>query len=65
LRVLERPVDRLRDSTPLHANGSENDIRRQLIGRRISAATRREAGSERSNALLSLARTCAKHAIAP
>jgi hypothetical protein len=56
--VLERP------ETPLHTNGSENDIRCQVTRRKISAGTRSEAGRECRDAFLGLARTCAKHAIA-
>lgn len=58
LRVLERP------EIPLHTNGSENDIRCQVIRRTISAGTRSDAGRECRDAFLGLAKTCAKHAIA-
>jgi len=58
LRVLERP------DIPLHTNGSENDIRAQVIRRKISAGTRSEAGRDCRDAFLGLAKTCAKHAIA-
>jgi hypothetical protein len=39
LRVLERP------EIPLHTNGSENDIRCQVIRRKISAGTRSDPGA--------------------
>jgi hypothetical protein len=58
LRVLERP------ETPLHTNGSENDIRCQGIRRKISAGTRSDVGRDCRDAFLGLAKTCAKHAIA-
>jgi hypothetical protein len=58
LRVLERP------EIPLHTNGSENDIRCQVIHRKVSAGTRSEAGRDCRDAFLGLAKTCAKHAIA-
>jgi Transposase IS66 family len=58
LRVLERP------EIPLHTNGSENDIRCQVIRRKVSAGTRSEAGRDCRDAFLGLAKTCAKHAIA-
>jgi len=58
LRVLERP------DIPLHTDGSENDIRAQVIRRKISAGTRSEAGRDCRDAFLGLAKTCAKHAIA-
>jgi hypothetical protein len=58
LMVLERP------DIPLHTNGSENDIRCQVIRRKISAGTRSEAGRECRDAFLGLAKTCAKQAIA-
>ena len=58
LRVLERP------EIPLHTNGSENDIRCQVIRRKVSAGTRSETGRDCRDAFLGLAKTCAKHAIA-
>jgi Transposase IS66 family len=58
LMVLDRP------ETPLHTNGSENDIRCQVTRRKISAGTRSEAGRDCRDAFLGLAKTCAKHAIA-
>jgi hypothetical protein len=58
LMVLERP------DIPLHTNGSENDIRCQVIRRKVSAGTRSDAGRDCRDAFLSLAKTCAKHGIA-
>jgi len=58
LMVLERP------EIPLHTNGSENDIRCQVIRRKVSAGTRSEIGRDCRDAFLGLAKTCAKHAIA-
>ena len=54
LMVLERP------ETPLHTNGSENDIRCQVTRRRISAGTRSDAGRDARDTFLALAKTCAK-----
>jgi hypothetical protein len=58
LMVLERP------EIPLHTNGSENDIRCQVIRRKISAGTRSDAGRDCRDAFLGLAKTCAKQGIA-
>jgi hypothetical protein len=58
LRVLEQP------QTPLHTNGSENDIRCQVTRRKLSAGTRSDAGRDCRDAFLGLAKTCAKHGIA-
>jgi hypothetical protein len=58
LMVLERP------DIPLHTNGSENDIRCQVIRRKVSAGTRSDAGRDCRDAFLGLAKTCAKHGIA-
>jgi hypothetical protein len=58
LRVLEQP------EIPLHTNGSENDIRCQVIRRKVSAGTRSEIGRDCRDAFLGLAKTCAKQAIA-
>jgi hypothetical protein len=58
LMVLDRP------ETPLHTNGSENDIRCQVIRRKVSAGTRSDGGRDCRDAFLGLAKTCAKHAIA-
>src|SRR6202140_3716642 len=54
LMVLDRP------EIPLHTNGSENDIRCQVIRRKISAGTRSDAGRDCRDAFLGLAKTCAK-----
>jgi uncharacterized small protein (DUF1192 family) len=53
-QVLERP------EIPLHTNGSENDIRAQVIRRKISGGTRAEAGRDCRDAFLSLLKTCQK-----
>jgi transposase IS66 family protein len=58
LAVLERP------EIPLHTNGSENDIRCQVIRRKVSAGTRSDVGRDCRDAFLGLAKTCAKHGIA-
>ena len=58
LMVLQRP------EIPLHTNGSENDIRCQVIRRKVSAGTRSEAGRDCRDAFLGLAKTCAKNTIA-
>jgi hypothetical protein len=63
LMVPDRPVDPLRGSTPLHINGSENDIR--CASRcRISAGTRGDIGRNCRDAFLGLVRTCDKLGIA-
>ena len=54
LMVLERP------DVPLHTNGSENDIRCQVIRRKISAGTRSDAGRACRDAFLGLMKTCRK-----
>ena len=54
LAVLNRP------EIPLHTNGSENDIRCQVIRRKISAGTRSEAGRQCRDGFLSLIKTCQK-----
>jgi hypothetical protein len=54
LAVLDRP------EIPLHTNGSENDIRCQLIRRKISAGTRSDTGRQCRDALLGLIKTCQK-----
>ena len=54
LMVLERP------EIPLHTNGSENDIRCQVIKRKISGGTRSDTGRDCRDAFLGLAKTCAK-----
>jgi Transposase IS66 family len=58
LMVLERP------EIPLHTNGSENDIRCYVTRRKVSAATRSDAGRDCRDAFLSLAKTCTKLGIA-
>jgi hypothetical protein len=58
LMVLERP------GIPLHTNGSENDIRCQVIRRKVSAGTRSDTGRDCRDTFLGLAKTCAKHGIA-
>jgi Transposase IS66 family len=58
LMVLDRP------EIPLHTNGSENDIRCQVIRRKVSAGTRSDGGRDCRDAFLGLAKTCAKHGIA-
>jgi Transposase IS66 family len=54
LRVLDRP------EILLHTNGSENEIRSQLTGRKIGGGTRSDAGRDCRDAFLGLAKTCAK-----
>ena len=58
LMVLDRP------EIPLHTNASENDIRCQVIRRKISAGTRSDIGRDCRDALLGLTKTCAKLGIA-
>lgn len=58
LMVLERP------ETPLHTNGSENDIRCYVTRRKISAGTRSDTGRDCRDAFLGLAKTCDKLGIA-
>ncbi len=58
LLVLDRP------EIPLHTNGSENDIRCQVIRRKISGGTRSDIGRDCRDAFLSLAKTCKKLGIA-
>ena len=58
LLVLDRP------EIPLHTNGSENDIRCQVIRRKISGGTRSDTGRDCRDAFLSLAKTCKKLGIA-
>jgi len=58
LMVLQRP------EIPLHTNGSENDIRCQVIRRKVSAGTRSDTGRDCRDAFLGLVKTCAKHGIA-
>jgi hypothetical protein len=54
LVVLDRP------EVPLHSNGSERDLRPQVIKRKISGGTRSEAGRACRDAFLGLLLTCAK-----
>jgi hypothetical protein len=58
LTVLDRP------EIPLNTNGSENDIRCQVIRRKVSAGTRSDLGRDCRDAFLGLAKTCAKLGIA-
>jgi hypothetical protein len=58
LRVLDRP------EIPLNTNGSENDIRCQVIRRKVSAGTRSDIGRDCRDTFLALAKTCAKQGIA-
>jgi hypothetical protein len=55
LTVLDRP------ETPLNTNGSESDIRCQVIRRKVSAGTRGDLGRD---AFLGLAKTCTKLGVA-
>jgi hypothetical protein len=54
LMMLDRP------ETPLHTNGSENDIRCHVTRRKLSAGTRSDAGRDCRDAFLGLAKTCDK-----
>ncbi len=54
LMVLDRP------ETPLHTNGSENDIRCYVTRRKVSAGTRSDDGRDCRDAFLGLAKTCGK-----
>ncbi len=54
LIALDRP------DIPLHTNSAENDIRCQVIRRKISGGTRSDAGRDCRDAFLGLAKTCAK-----
>ena len=58
LMVLERP------ETPLHTNGSENDIRCYVTRRKVSAGTRSDIGRDCRDAFLGLAKTCDKLGVA-
>ena len=58
LMVLDRP------ETPLHTNGSENDIRCYVTRRKVSAGTRSDCGRDCRDAFLGLAKTCDKLGIA-
>ena len=52
--VLDRP------EVPLHTNGSERDLRPQVIRRKISGGTRSDLGRDCRDAFLGLLLTCAK-----
>jgi len=54
LMVLDRP------DIPLHTNGSERDIRCQVIKRKISGGTHSDAGRDCRDAFLGLMHSCAK-----
>src|SRR4051794_16562896 len=54
LLVLERP------EVPLHTNGSERDLRPQVVKRKISGGTRSDVGRACRDAFLGLLLTCAK-----
>ena len=54
LIALDRP------ESPLHTNGSENDIRCHVTKRKVSGGTRSDAGRDCRDAFLGLAKTCAK-----
>jgi Transposase IS66 family len=54
LVVLDRP------EVPLHTNGSERDLRSQVVKRKISGGTRSELGRACRDAFLGLLLTCAK-----
>ncbi len=54
LVVLDRP------EVPLHTNGSERDLRPQVIRRKISGGTRSDRGRDGRDAFLGLLLTCAK-----
>ena len=54
LVVLDRP------EVPLHTNGSERDLRPQVIKRKISGGTRSDLGRDCRDAFLGLLLTCAK-----
>jgi Transposase IS66 family len=54
LMALDRP------DLPLHTNGVENDIRCQVIRRKLSGGTRSDQGRDCRDAFLGLAKTCPK-----
>src|ERR1700731_1499556 len=58
LMVLDHP------ETPLHTNGSENDIRCQVTKRQVSGGTHSDIGRDCRDAFLGLAKTCRKLGIA-
>src|SRR4051794_285323 len=47
-------------AAPLHTNGSERDLRPQVVKRKIAGGTRSEAGRACRDAFLGLLLTCAK-----
>jgi hypothetical protein len=57
LRVLDHP------RTPLHTNGSENDIRAHVTRRKVSAGTRSDLGRDCRDVFLALTKTCAKQGV--
>jgi Transposase IS66 family len=58
LAALDRP------DIPLHTNGSERDLRCQVIKRKISGGTQSDAGRDCRDAFLGLMHTCTKLGIA-
>jgi Transposase IS66 family len=54
LLVLDRP------EVPLHTNGSERDLRPQVVRRKISGGTRSDQGRDCRDAFLGLRQTCGK-----
>ena len=54
LRVLQHP------ETPLHTNGSENDIHACVTKRKVSGGTMSRSGRTARNVLLGLMKTCRK-----
>ncbi len=52
-----------RPEVPFNTNGSENDIRCQVIKRKISGGTRSDQGRGARDAFLGLMKTCAKQRI--
>ena len=54
LLILKRP------EVPLHTNGSERDIREQVIRKKISGGTRSDLGRQCRDTFLSLKKTCRK-----
>ena len=63
LMVLDHPVEPLCGSTPLHTNGSENDIRCHVTKRQVSGGTKTDIGRDCRDAFLALAKTCRKLAV--
>jgi Transposase IS66 family len=57
LRVLAHP------RTPLHTNGSENDIRANVTRRKVSAGTRSDLGRDCRDVFLALTKICAKQGV--